>query len=130
MKKIAYLRIFDITEIDNINRARYKMMHCEVFEDTDCSGEKLTELFKNYKDDLVLNNITFANMLMCTINIKELNKDNIDDMFHAIYDNCKRLKQFFESINDYNTSRSIDFASVKAVSLGEDIEALILSKNE
>lgn len=130
MGDIAYLRIFGIPEIDNVNRARYKMMHCEIIEDTDCSGEKITELFKHNRQALVFNNTTFANMLMCTINIKELNKDNIDDMFHVISNNCERLRQFFESINDYDTPKNVEYANLRAVSLGEDIEALILSKDD
>lgn len=130
MGDIAYLRIFGVPEIDNVNRARYMMMHCEIIEDTDCSGEKLTELFKHNRQALVFNDTTFVNMLMCTINIKELNKDNIDSMFHVISNNCERLRQFFESIDDYDTSKNVEYANLRAVSLGEDIEALILSKND
>ena len=130
MKKIAYLRIFGIPEIDNINRAKYKLLECKVIEDKTFDGEIIDWLLKNNLDSLLLNNTTLANMIMCKIDNYNITKENINDVFDALNKNCTELRDFFESIGNYDMSRQVGYASILATTYTENIEALILSKED
>ena len=129
MEKVAYLRIFGIPEIDNVNRARYKLLKCKIIEDTTCDGEILNWLLNKNLDSLLLVGTTLTNMIMCKIDTSNLNKDNVADMFSKMYKDCEELRKFFESLGDYDMSRQVGYSLATAVTYTEGIEALILSKD-
>ena len=82
MEKVAYLRLFGIPEIDNVNRKYYERFNCKIIEDTD--GSKFKDTFNNLDYDLVTDNRVLANMLMHNIDIDKARKNEIYALPHLV----------------------------------------------
>lgn len=82
MKKVAYLRLFGIPEIDNVNKKYYERFDCEIIEDTD--GSKFDKMFNNLEYDLVIDSRTLVNMLMHNIDIDRASKKEFDYLPHLV----------------------------------------------
>lgn len=116
MEKVAYLRIFGVPEVDNVNRKYYEGLNCKVIEDND--GSKFESTINNTDYDVVIDIRTVANMLMYNINL-----DNLDNRemlpLNAACRNRDWLRRVL--INRKGLSR-YDDSFMKSSAVSSDIE--------
>ena len=122
MKNVAYQKLFGIEQIDTLNRAL--LVHSganRIFEDTD--GEALDIFFDIFKNEMLINKYTVANMLLYNVSnrdktsaipdnkyiiLEKLDEAGISYDDELYPDALNRALELFKDVQvmlDYNTCR-------------------------
>lgn len=133
MEKVAYLRLFGIPEIDNVNKKYYSKLGVRVIEDTD--GSKFNEVFNNTNYDIVIDPRTLAIMLLHTVDVSKIDGSYENSPYrYAISkrDEFARRLCSRDGLSSYNEaydkrsaiSSDIDCALFRVVGIADDIELM------
>lgn len=133
MEKVAYLRLFGIPEIDNVNKKYYSKLGVRVIEDTD--GSKFNEVFNNTNYDIVIDPRTLAIMLLHTVDVSKIDGSYENSPYrYAISkrDEFARRLCSRAGISHYNeafdkssaVSSDMTCALLKVVHLADEIELM------